>query len=142
MSVEVNKDLIRRYIETWNRGDIEELVEFWSPDLVHHTRNDRHGYEATKQIIAQFMSNFEDMRFRIEDMIAEGDKVVTRLRWRATHTGDYLCVPATRKQVECALIGIARVEDGKIVEHWGVTDELHLMQQMGLIPAEFLAAMA
>jgi steroid delta-isomerase-like uncharacterized protein len=142
MAVEANKALIRRYIETWNRGDIGELVQFWSPDLVHHTRTDSHGYEETKRIIAQFMSNFADMRFRIEDMIAEGDKVVTRLKWRATHTGDYLGTPASGRTVECALIGIARIVDGKIAEHWGVTDELYLMQQMGLLPEELLTAMA
>lgn len=142
MTVEANKALIRRYIETWNLGDIEELVQFWSPDLVHHTRNNSHNFEETKRIITQFMSNFAETRFRIEDMIAEGDKVVTRMRWRAKHTGEYLGSPASRRPVECTLIGIARVVDGKIAEHWGVTDELHLMQQIGLLPEEFLTAMA
>ena len=60
MTVEANKALIRRYIETWNLGDIEELVQFWSPDLVHHTRSNSHNFEETKRIIAQFMSNFAE----------------------------------------------------------------------------------
>jgi steroid delta-isomerase-like uncharacterized protein len=142
MSVEANKALIRRYLETWNQGDIDELVQFWSPDLVHHTRSDSHNFAETKRIIAQFMSNFTNMRFCLEDIIGEGDKVVTRMRWRATHTGDYLGSPASGRPVDCMLIGIARVVNGQIVEHWGVTDELHLMQQMGLLPEEFLTAMA
>jgi steroid delta-isomerase-like uncharacterized protein len=142
MSEQANKALIRRYIQTWNRGDIEELVEFWAPDLVHHTRCDSHGFDDTKRIIKQFMANFADMRFRIEDMIAEGDRVVTRMRWSATHTGEYLGTPASGRPVSCLLIGIARIADGKIAEHWGVTDELHLMQQMGLLPQEYLTAMA
>jgi predicted ester cyclase len=61
---------------------------------------------------------------------------------RATHTGDYFGAPGTGQNVTCSVFGIARVADGKLVEHWGVTDELHLMQQVGLLPEKYLAAMA
>ena len=142
MTVQANKTLIRRYLETWNRGDLDALADFWSPDLVHHTRTQAHGFADTKRIVADIMRAFPDMQFQIDDLIAEGDRVVTRMTWRGTHSGPYMGSPATGKTINCVLIGIARVAEGKIVEHWGVTDELHMMQQMGLVPEEYLAAMA
>lgn len=142
MSVETNKTLISRYIETWNRGDLQALTQFWAPNIIHHTRSASHGLESIKMIIGGIMSAFPDMRFRIDDMIAAGDKVVTRMTWCGTHTGSYMGAPPTGKEITCALIGIARLANGKIIEHWGVTDELHMMQQMGLLPEEVLSAMA
>ncbi|HMB92925.1 MAG TPA: ester cyclase [Rhodothermales bacterium] len=142
MSTEANKNVIRRYLETWNRGDINDLAEFWSPHLVHHTRLSSHGYADTRRIVGEIMKAFPDMRFKIDDIIAEGDKVVTRMTWQGTHTGMYMGALPTGKNVTCSLIGVARLKDGKIVEHWGVTDELYMMQQMGLLPEEMLQAMA
>lgn len=142
MSTDANKDVILRYLETWNKGDLEALSAFWSPRLVHHTRNGAHGYEDTRRIVGEIMKAFPDMRFRVDDVVAEGDRVVTRMTWSGTHTGFYMGAVPTGRSVTCALIGIARVEDGQIVEHWGVTDELHMMQQMGLLPEAYLQAMA
>jgi Predicted ester cyclase len=68
--------------------------------------------------------------------------VVTRMTAQATNTGSYMGLPATGKKITCAVMGIARVDDGKIAEHWGVTDELAMMAQLGLLPEEFLVAMA
>jgi steroid delta-isomerase-like uncharacterized protein len=142
MSVEENKTLIRRYIEAWNRGDLQALSECWSRDLVHHTRANAHGYEETKKIIAAFMSQFPDMRFRLEDIIAEEDKVVSRMTWSATREADHPGGAQAGAAITCTVIGIARLADGRIVEHWGVTDELSMMVQMGLLPDEFLTAIA
>ena len=142
MSVEANKTIIRRYVETWNRGDLDALCEFWAQDIVHHTRFQDNGYENTKRIVAEIMKAFPDMHFQLDDVLADGDKVVTRMTWSGTHTGAYMGVPATGRKVNCALIGVARMQDGKIIEHWGVTDELHMMQQIGLLSEELLAAMA
>jgi len=142
MSIEDNRDLIRRYIETWNGGDLDALTAFWSDDLVHHTRDRAHDRTAARAIVAGFMQGFPDLRFEILDIVAEGDRVATRLRAAATHRRDYMGVPATGRRIECELMAITRVVDGRIVEHWGITDELRLMQQIGLLPEEYLAAMA
>jgi len=142
MTPQENKAIIRRYIETWNRGDLDGVFAFWSPDIVHHTRFASHGYDDTRRIVTEFTSNFEWMRFQLEDMVAEGDRVVTRMTWRAKHDRGYLAGAPTSKEITCAVLGIARLKDGKIIEHWGVTDELHMMQQMGLLPEELLTAMA
>jgi steroid delta-isomerase-like uncharacterized protein len=141
-TVEKNKDLIRRYVETWNRGDIQALVQFWSPNIVHHTRAGSHGYEPTRRIVEEFTKNFPGMRFQIDDIVAEGDRVVTRMTWRAPHTISYMGSVPDNKEVACTVIGIARVEDGKIAEHWGVTDELSMLAQLRMLPREYLEAMA
>jgi len=139
---EQNKSLIRSYVETWNRGDLQKLSEYWSPNMVHHTRTKSHCLDEVKNIVGSFMNAFPDLRWKIDDIVAEGDRVVTRMTAQATNTGSYMGLPATGKKISCAVMGIARVDDGKIAEHWGVTDELAMMAQLGLLPEEYLAAMA
>lgn len=138
---EQNKNTIRRYVETWNRGDLEGVFQFWSPKIVHHTRTSSHGYDVTKQIVSGFTLTFPGMRFEIDDMVAEDDKVVSRMTWRAPHTLSYMGSAPDGKEIVCTVLGIARLENGKIVEHWGVTDELAMLAQLGMLPQEYLAAM-
>ncbi|GGK76582.1 ester cyclase [Mangrovihabitans endophyticus] len=142
MSTEDNKELVRRYIQTWNSGDLQGVAEFWAPEMVHHTRSGSHGFHEVVTIVSDFMRAFPDLQFEIEDLVADGDRVASRMTARATHTGEYLGTPATGRKVSCSVFGIARIADGKLVEHWGVTDELQLMEQVGLVPEEYLAAMA
>lgn len=142
MSPEQNKAVIRRFIDTWNRGDLDGLREFWAPDIVHHARFETHGLDGIQAINALFMSAFPDLRFEIEDIFAEGDRVATRLTARATHEGPFLGVEPSGREVTCSLMEIVRMRDGKIVEHWGLTDELHMMEQIGIVPRELLAAMS
>jgi predicted ester cyclase len=78
---------------------------------------------------------FPDTVHTIEDQIAEGDKVVTRLRGRATFTGEILGIPPNGKVVEIGGITIHRLADGKLVEHWALSDQLSFMQQLGALPA-------
>jgi C-1 hydroxylase len=140
-TLERNKNLIRQYVETWNRGDLPGLAEFWAPDMIHHTRTLAQGPEDVKVVVETFKSAFPDLHWTIDDIIAEGDKVVTRMTAHATHTGSYIGLPPTGREIHCAVIGVARVENGKIAEHWGVTDELVMMAQLGVLPEEYLAAM-
>lgn len=142
MSAEANKNLIRNYVDTWNRGDLQSLCGYWSLEMRHHTRAQAHGYKKTKEIVGSFMQAFPDLKFQIQDIVAEDDKVVTRMTARATNTGSYLGLPPTGREINCTVLGIARVDNGKIVEHWGVTDELAMMSQLGVLPEEYLAAMA
>jgi predicted ester cyclase len=137
-----NKDVIKRYVDTWNRGDMRGLVKFWSPDIVHHTRAGSHGYEFTRTIVEEFTKNFPGMRFQIDDIFAEGDRVLTRMTWRAKHINSYMGSVPDNKEISCTVVGIARLANGLIAEHWGVTDELAMMAQLGLLPREYLEAMA
>jgi C-1 hydroxylase len=142
MSHEANKELIRRYVATWNSGDVEALAQFWAPEMRHHTRSQSHDLEGVRRIVTDFGEAFPDLHFELQDIVAEGDRVVTRMRATGTHTSDYMGVPASGRTIDCQVMGIARIADDKMVEHWGVTDELAIMQQIGLVPDEYLAAMA
>ena len=136
MSTEENKAQTRQIIEQgWNKGNLETLDELISPDFVNHTPvNPSENREQFKQRLAMFRTAFPDLVMTVEDMIAEGDKVVTRWRARGTHQGDFRSIPATGKQVEITGIAIDRVVSGKRVEGWAQLDMLGLLQQLGAIP--------
>jgi C-1 hydroxylase len=142
MTKENNKAIIESYVDTWNRGDIEALSQFWGAEMRHYTRTRAQGYAEVKHVVDSFMRAFPDLRFHIDDIVAENDRVVTRMTATATNTGEYMGMPPTGRKINCTVLGIARLSDGKIVEHWGVTDELAMMSQLGVIPEQYLAAMA
>jgi predicted ester cyclase len=126
MSAEVNKTLVRReQEELWNHtGDLDAAEELFAAGQA----------EAARQEAADFRRGFPDVISTIEDLIAEGDKVVARWRSRATHRGDYMGTPPTDKEVEFTGISFYRIEGNKITESWTVEDELGLMRQIGAIP--------
>src|ERR671913_926618 len=115
MSVEENKDLVRReQEEPWNHtGNLDTAEELFAADQA----------EAAKQEAADFRQGFPDVVSIIEDLIAEGDKVVARWRSRATHQGEYMGTPASGKQVEFTGISFYRIEEGKIAQSWTVEDQ-------------------
>jgi steroid delta-isomerase-like uncharacterized protein len=141
MSSDSNKALVREYVNTWNSGKVGELPQFWASDMIHHTRTQDQTLPEVQRVITEFMSAFPDLHFDIEDIFGEGDRVVTRMTANATHHGSFLGHPPTGKKINCSVIGIARIADGKIIEHWGVTDELAMMAQIGMLPPQYLAAM-
>jgi predicted ester cyclase len=91
------------------------------------------GPEGVKQLVAAWRTGFPDGRMIIDDMFAEGDKVVIRMTWVGTHNGDFYGRAATGRPVSVTSIGIDRVANGKIVEGWGEVDMLGLYQQIGAI---------
>ncbi|MFQ6059407.1 MAG: ester cyclase [Anaerolineae bacterium] len=138
MATEENKALVRRLIEeAWNKGNLAVIDELLSPDYVLHfaapgATPDREGY---KQAVSMHHTAFADFRLTIEDMVAEGDKVVIRWTIRGTHKGEYIGIAATGKEVTMTGISIRRIEGGKIMEEWLESDMLGLMQQMGVVPS-------
>ena len=138
MSVEENKGIARRIVEEFiNKADLSVADELFAEDFVNHspgrgTTPDREGF---KQFITNLRSAFPDQILTIDDLIAEGDQVVLRMTGRGTHTGDFGIIPATGKQFEVPLISILRFANGKAVERWNVSDEVSLLQQLGIIPA-------
>jgi steroid delta-isomerase-like uncharacterized protein len=133
---EENKDLARRSWEAANNPDLIE--EIYPPDFVwHEPDQDIRGYEQAKQFIAMYTTAFPDLNATVEDVIAEGDKVVTRWTIRGTHQGEIEEFgPPTGKQAELQGISIHRIADGKIVEEWNRYDNLSLLQQLGLAPEQ------
>ena len=88
------------------------------------------------QYFRMLIAAFPDMRMNVEDVIASGDKAVARVRVSGTHKGEFMGMPATGKSAAVNLIDITRFgDDGLAHEHWGVVDQLALMQQLGAIPA-------
>ena len=129
---EENKALARR---SWELADNPDIIdEVYAPDVVwHNPDQDVHGIEEAKQFIGMYTTAFPDMSVTVEDAIAEGDKVVTRVTLRGTHEGETEAFgPPTGRQVEGEGITIHRIEGGKIVEEWNAYDNLTLLQQLGL----------
>jgi predicted ester cyclase len=125
MSAEENKAVVRReQEELWNHtGNLDAAEEIFAAEQA----------EAARQEAADFRQGFPDVRSTIEDLIAEGDKVVARWRARATHQGTYMRIPPTGKEVEFTGISVYRIEGGKIAESWTIEDELGLMRQIGAV---------
>ena len=136
---EENKAKMRRLIdEGFNQGNLGVVDELIAPDAVDHNLPPGigPGAEGLKQLITMFRTAFPDMHLATEDVIAEGDKVVARSTIRGTHKGEFMGIAPTGKQVTISGIDIVRSEGGKMVEHWGLTDDMGMMQQLGVIPEQ------
>jgi steroid delta-isomerase-like uncharacterized protein len=136
MSTEENKALVHRGWEAFNKRNWAGFEEDCAPDYVLHGAGgfpdmDLAGF---KQLTTAFFTAFPDMHATVEDVIAEGDKVVARVTFRGTHHGDFMGIPPTGKQVVFTGNGIDRVKDGKFIESWWNEDDLGLLQHLGAIP--------
>jgi steroid delta-isomerase-like uncharacterized protein len=137
MSAKDLKALTRRFIEEWNKGKAAAMAvidEMYATNFVSHGDEDIRGIKNVKKSTSEEFSAFPDQHFTIDDMIAEGDKVAARITMTGTHKGEYMGAPPTNKKITIRAIAIERFAGGKIVEEWGQTDTLGLMQQLGLVP--------
>ncbi len=137
MSAKDLKALTRRFIEEWNKGKAAAMAvidEMYAINFVSHGDKDIRGIKNVKQSTSEEFSAFPDLHFTIDDMFAEGDKVAARITMTGTHKGEYMGAPPTNKKITIRAIAIERFAGGKIVEEWGVTDTLGLMQQLGVVP--------
>jgi predicted ester cyclase len=134
---EENKAVIRRFVEEVQNNKSEqaydelndpEFVNLSSPPGVPADR------EGGKIYLFGFLNAFPDCHFTIDDMLAEGDQVVTKKTFRGTHTGEFFGIPPTGNTVELQFVDIMRVQNGRIVEHWNCIDQLSFMQQLDVIP--------
>ncbi len=133
-NVEQNKALVRGYLtnEVLSNGDRATLTRYFSEDVVFNNSRDVQQHLARMRAVR---SAFPDLRLTIEDQIAEGDKVITRVTFRGTHRGEFRGIAPTGKQVEYSGIAIDRIANGKIVEMWHLSDGLGLLQQIGAAPS-------
>ncbi len=130
---EENMALAMREQEAWSKGDIEALMEVFSPDFVFHSQTGQdNSLEDVIYVLKQHMVKWPDRKFSVEDMFVKGDKIVRMTTFRATHTVDVEGLPATGKKVEIRSIDIIRIENGKIVEMWNVEDNLTFFKQLGM----------
>jgi len=131
------KSLTRRFYGEVSAGNLDVFDELLADDFVDHEElpgdlpQDKHG---VKQFFAMLRSAFPDMRMDVEDLIAEGDKIVARVAMTATQRGEFMGVPPSGRSVDVQIIDVLRIRDGQAIEHWGIIDGMALMQQLGAIP--------
>jgi predicted ester cyclase len=130
---ERNKTLLLQLIEEgFNKGNLSIVDEIVAKDCKEHQRGSSDGTEGAKEVIGTLRSWFPDFEMTAEDLVAVGDKVWARFVARGTNLGPFMGNPPTGKKVRTDVIDIVRFHDGKIVEHWGVPDQLGVMLQLGL----------
>ena len=135
--IEFNRKLIEAYFyEVWNNGDFNKMEEIIAPDYINHnpsTPNPSPGPEGLKPIISSMRNGIPDLCYTIKDAVITADKVVVRVSVTGTHLGNLFGIPPTGKAIAIEQINIERIKSGKIVEHWRITEELKMMQQLGLV---------
>jgi len=129
---------IARLYDLINAGDLDGFASQLAEDFVE--RAELPGFAPTKAGVTEYfqtlLAAFPDMHMKVEDVIASGDKAVARVLVTGTNKGSFMGMPATGKQVQMQLIDITRFgADGLAREHWGVADQLSLLQQLGVVPA-------
>jgi len=137
MTTQENAAVIRRFIEeTINQGDIESAGHFVWDDVVELEPfpGQGPGLEGLNDVLRGMRSAFPDLRFLVQEQIAEGDKVVTRFEWSGTHQGEFLGVPATGRPVRVWGVVIDRLEEGRLKDTRMIMDTLGLMMQLGALP--------
>jgi steroid delta-isomerase-like uncharacterized protein len=140
MSTEANKAIVvQLYEEVWNCGNLDLADKLVAPSAVDHDPQRPPsapvGPQGLKAVVTMRRRAFPDDHHTIEDLVAEGDKVVARLTRTGTHQGTFLDLPPTGKPISTTSIHIFRFADGQLVEHWACRDDLGLLQQLGAISA-------
>jgi steroid delta-isomerase-like uncharacterized protein len=133
---ETNKAVVRGYIEEVmikGQGDVTKFEKYVASDAILHNAYPAAGSDinAWKDRVRMFAAGFSDIHVTIEDQIAEGDKVVTRTVFSATHTGTFRGVPPTGRRISADELQITRMKDGKIAERWSLLDIASLLKQLG-----------
>lgn len=138
MSDEI-RDVARQYMdEVYNKGHVDFIDEVVASNYVVHDPNSPEGMsggvEGAKRFIEIYRSAFPDIQITVEDLITEGNKVVTRWTARGTHQGELMGIPPSGNFMEVTGISIDRTEGGKFVESWSNYDALGMMRQLGTVP--------
>ena len=122
MSTEQNRALVRRvFEEVWNQGKLEVADEIYAADYVLRNPGvaEVRGIEALKELVTAYRAAFPDLRYTVEDLIAEGDKVAARWKVEGTHRGEMMGIPPTGKQAAVTGMSMVRIVGGKMVEDFG-----------------------
>ena len=138
MSTEENKAIARRVNdEIWSEGHLDVIDELFADDFVATivgAPEQIRGPQGFREFVVTYRTAFPDLRITVDEQFAEGETVVTRWTATGTNEGELMGMPATGKQVTTAGININRISGGKLVEGWGLFDQLGLLQQLGAVP--------
>lgn len=131
---EANKKLYRHYIEdTWNKKNPAAVDRYLKPDYVEHNTNLPPGVDGRKRFMATVLAAFPDYHAEIQEVVAEGDRVVARVEFTGTNDGPYEGRPPTHNKLRFSTADFFRIADGKIAEHWDVVNVLPRIIALGLI---------
>ena len=136
------KHVIERFVEElWNARRLDVADEIFSEDCVSHQLRSGvsaeaapRGPQAVKEHVSGWLTSFPDLRFNIEQMIAERDRVVSQLMMEGTQQGTWMGISPTGKRLQIRMITIHRIANGKIAEDWVLVESLGLFQQLGVLP--------
>ena len=136
------KQLIGKFVEElWNERHLEVADAIFANDCVTHQLRSGspadavpRGPETIKEHVAGWIASFPDLRFTIEQILSEGDRVVTQLLMEGTHQGMWLGIPASGKKMQIRMFTVHRIVQGKIVEDWVLVESLGMFQQLGIVP--------
>ncbi len=136
-SEQENEALIRQVLELINDRNLDAAFELYAADYIYHGpgAQELRGRDAIRGLWEVFLTAFPDLQSTIDDVIIEGDKLVLRWTVQGTHTGQFLEIPPSNKQMTLPVTEIFLIADGQLVEAWDQYDRLHLMEQIGASPA-------
>lgn len=137
-TVERTKQVARRYVEgVWNEGNVDGMDEILTTDQLYHDpmSDGAEGLDEFKQFVRGYREAFPDLRYDVEEYIAEGDKAAFWGRVSGTHEGSFMGFEPTGNEIDIMGIGVVRVEDGKVAERWANFDLSGMFQQLGISPA-------
>ena len=138
MSLESNKQLCRDYFKAFLAGDTAWMERHIAASFVRHDPGlpfEVRGPAGVKQLHDALLPAFPDMKLPLEDFVAEGEKVVVRLRVQGTHSGPFGDMAATGRQIDIGVLDLFQIRDGVFIEHWALLDNLGMMKQLGAIAA-------
>ncbi len=130
------KELAHKYAEAINAGETDRFDNFIANDYINHNPYVKQGLRGVKEFFEGWMQSFPDTEVIVEDVLADGDMLVGRFTYRATHQGEFLGLPATGRSIRMRSIDIWRVQDDRFVEHWDELNLLEIMQRLGAITAQ------
>lgn len=131
---DANKAVVQRWVDAVNEGNADINEELFTPETDFHVpRGTAPGRQGRREWFLNRLEAFPDIQATIEEQIAEGDKVVSRITFRGTHQGRLGSIPATGKSVEWTIITIDRIANGKILARFGLPDQMNLYRQLGAI---------
>jgi len=135
-STDQNKAVVQKFADQINAKDLDGALKLISPNFVERSAMPGMptGPESVRAWFTELFAGFPDHRATILDLIAEGDKVVAMMSSEGTNSGTFLGIPPTGKRATWMFVDIHRIVDGKFVEHWNVSDQLSMLQQLGLVP--------
>jgi len=134
MTIDENKDFMRRFLKASIANDSAAFKELMAPDFVAHVPGGPKNRDGFVQHMSYFNVAFSDVKWKVSDLITDEEKVVARTTWQGIHSGNFMGLPPTGKQVEIEAYIVERLKDGKSVEHWSLFDQLSMLQQLGLVP--------